>query len=832
MKQVKTLLLALMTLVGTMGVPTAHASTPIEKQICNGGHTTLSYSQLSGRNRTLEWHQGSADGQLLGTTATLTVAPNVTTNYYLIITDTTTNTSEQQTFVVTVNQTYEQTPTVITVCDSLQWNSVTYTTTGTYTAHLSSIKGCDSVVHQNIIVKHSTHKTLSQAACDNYTWNGHTYNQSGTYNHTSTNAASCDSTTSLILTINQSSSSSETKVACASLTWNGTTYNNSGNFTTTIPNAKGCDSTIALNLTINPTYETSETQTACDSYTWANGTGQTYTSSADITARLQSAKGCDSTITLHLTVKHATFGDTTAIACNSFIWYGTNHTVTPATAPTHLLPNANSAGCDSTVRLHLTVNHSSSSETSLSACDSYTWQGTNRTSTGIYRDTIPNAKGCDSAMTLALTIHPSYHITDNQTACDSYTWPVNGITYTSSTATPVTLSSHHACDSTITLVLNVNKSTTSDTAATACGSFTWYGITYTSTPTTTPTRTTTNAAGCDSTIRLHLIVNQPTSSSTTQTACDSYLWRGNSYTSSGTYTETIPNAKGCDSTMTLTLTIHPSRTTTVDQTVCDSYVWPATGQTYTSSADLVATLQTSKGCDSTVTLHLTVNRSTTSDTTATACASFVWHGTTFTQTPTQTPTYTTTNAAGCDSTIQLHLTIYSYDMPEVKELVTKKVPGSSTPLLLIYPRSDNEPDHLYQWYKDGVAINSASEQYYRLPPAERNPQSATTYSVLVSSQEMPLCASTSQVTLFPQNATNANLTLWPNPARETVSYHLEGEHPSRIDILNRNGELVLTNMVSDDARIDVGALPAGVYFVVVHDTNGNSHASQLIIMNN
>ncbi len=43
------------------------------------------------------------------------------------------------------------------------------------------------------------------------------------------------------------------------------------------------------------------------------------------------------------------------------------------------------------------------------------------------------------------------------------------------------------------------------------------------------------------------------------------------------------------------------------------------------------------------------------DTTATACESFVWHGTTYTESA--APTYTLTNAAGCDSIVTLYLTI-------------------------------------------------------------------------------------------------------------------------------------------------------------------------------
>jgi hypothetical protein len=59
-------------------------------------------------------------------------------------------------------------------------------------------------------------------------------------------------------------------------------------------------------------------------------------------------------VTLHLTVNNSTTGDTTATACNSFSWYGTTYTVSGT--PTHTFATA--AGCDSVVTLHLTIDQS------------------------------------------------------------------------------------------------------------------------------------------------------------------------------------------------------------------------------------------------------------------------------------------------------------------------------------------------------------------------------------------------------------------------------------------------------------------------------------------
>ena len=59
--------------------------------------------------------------------------------------------------------------------------------------------------------------------------------------------------------------------------------------------------TESLNLTINPSTSSSFSQTALDSYTWPVN-NQTYTTTGAYTAVIPNASGCDSTITLNLTM--------------------------------------------------------------------------------------------------------------------------------------------------------------------------------------------------------------------------------------------------------------------------------------------------------------------------------------------------------------------------------------------------------------------------------------------------------------------------------------------------------------------------------------------------
>ncbi|MGV3610852.1 MAG: ELWxxDGT repeat protein [Fluviicola sp.] len=449
------------------------------------------------------------------------------------------------------------------------------------------------------------------------------------------------------------------ETACGSYTWsvNNQTYTNSGVYSDTIPSSLGCDSIVTLNLTIVNPSNSNFVHTACDSYDWIDG--NTYTSSTNTpTFVLQNAVGCDSTITLNLTITHSTTGTDVQTACNSFNWIDGNTYTSTTNTPTYALHNA--AGCDSIVTLNLTIIQSSNVTDIQTACDSLTWidGNTYTSSTNTPTFILQNAAGCDSIITLNLTILSNNTI-DIQTACNSYDW-IDGNTYTSTTNTPTfVLQNAAGCDSIVTLNLTITHSTTGIDIQTACDSYDWIdGNTYTSS-TNTPTFMLQNAAGCDSTVTLNLTITHSTTGTDIQTACDSYDWiDGNTYTSStNTPTFVLQNAAGCDSTVTLNLTITNSTTVTDVQTACNSFDW-IDGNTYTSSTNTPTfVLQNAAGCDSIITLNLTILNASAVTEIQTACGSFTW--------PINGQTYTVSgqyvdsipNTAGCDSVITLDLTI-------------------------------------------------------------------------------------------------------------------------------------------------------------------------------
>ena len=696
-------------------------------------------------------------------------------------------------------------------CTSYAWHGTTYTTSGAKTWTGTNAAGCDSVVTLNLTIKQATSSTASPvSACGTYTWNATTYTTSGVKTFTTTNAASCDSVVTLNLTIKQATSSTASPASgCGSYTWHGTTYTTSGTKTWTGTNAAGCDSVVSITITINPITNTGVSQSACGSYSW-NGT--TYTASGNYTH----ANGTCSTDTLYLTIKQPTSStDAPASGCGSYSWHGTTYT----TSGTKTWTGTNAAGCDSVVSIVLTINPIANTGVTRSGCVSYTWSANGQTySTG---GTYTNANGC-STDTLHLTINQPTSSSSSYSACTSYQW--HGVTYTTSGAKTWTGTNAAGCDSVVTLNLTIKQPTSStDAPASGCGSYSWHGTTYTTSG--TKTWTGTNAAGCDSVVSiiitinpiantaitrsacvsytwtansqtystggtytnangcstdtLHLTINQPSSSSSSYSACTSYAWHGTTYTTSGAKTWTGQNAAGCDSVVTLNLTINqPTSSTDAPASECSSYSWH--GTTFTTSGTKTWTGTNAAGCDSVVTIAITIKQPTSStETPFIACGSYLWHGTTYNTSGMKT--WTGTNAAGCDSTVTLNLTVNE----NKDSIYTISSPGS------------------YTWSVNGIIYSTSG-----------------TYSDNSCGNKTLKLTIISDVVVYPNPTNDGKVTInWAN-ANITLGTRVS------VTVYDRVGRVVskLPNFLASSEVVDllIKSYSNGLYFIKIQTAVGES----------
>jgi ELWxxDGT repeat protein len=301
--------------------------------------------------------------------------------------------------------------------------------------------------------------------------------------------------------------SSISPTACGSYTSpSGNVWSVSGTYTDTIPNRAYCDSIITVNLTINSIDATTDIITTCDSLIWIDG--NTYTSNNNTaTHMLANVGGCDSLVTLDLTITNSNAGTDVIATCDSLVWIDGNTYSSNNNTATHMLTNV--LGCDSLVTLNLTITNSTIATDVITTCDSMIWidGNTYTSSNNTATHMLTNAVGCDSLVTLDLTITNSTAATDVIATCDSLIW-IDGNTYTSNNNTATHMLTNVAgCDSLVTLDLTITNSTAATDIITTCDSLMWIdGNTY-YVSNNTATHTLTNMAGCDSVVTLDLTIN-------------------------------------------------------------------------------------------------------------------------------------------------------------------------------------------------------------------------------------------------------------------------------------------------------------------------------------
>lgn len=158
-----------------------------------------------------------------------------------------------------------------------------------------------------------TQFTLTATGAVTYSWdNGvvndqsFTFTTEGYYTVVGTDALGCSNTVSVYLDLIQPTASTISPTACNSYTApDGVIYTTSGNYTVIIPNSAGCDSAISINLLIYNPNSGIDTRAVCDSLVWIDGITY-YSDNNSATFTLQNMNGCDSVVTLNLTVNRFT----------------------------------------------------------------------------------------------------------------------------------------------------------------------------------------------------------------------------------------------------------------------------------------------------------------------------------------------------------------------------------------------------------------------------------------------------------------------------------------------------------------------------------------------
>ncbi|MBK7426628.1 MAG: hypothetical protein IPI60_06185 [Saprospiraceae bacterium] len=567
------------------------------------------------------------------------------------------------------------------ICEgqTYDFNGVILDMTGTYTDSLNSVNGCDSIVTLNLTVSPVLEETISAEICQGaeYDFNGQILTVAGTYSTDLTNANGCDSIVTLILTVLPALEETIAVDICQGVTYdfNGQLLNISGTYTAQLTNSEGCDSIVTLILMVNPPLEETISAEICQGAVY-DFNGQLLTASGIYVADLVNSEGCDSIVTLNLTVNPAFEETITAEICQGATYDFNGQMLTVSGTYTTDLTNAQ--GCDSIVTLLLTVNPALEETITAEICQgvTYNFNGQTLTVGGTYTSDVTTAEGCDSIVTLILTVLPALEETITADICQGASYDFNGQMLTIGGTYTSDLTNAEGCDSIVTLILTVSPALQETISAEICQGaiFDFNGQQLTASGTYTSTITT--AEGCDSTITLLLTVNPALEETITAEICrgSTFDFNGQLLIVSGTYTSDQTTAEGCDSIVTLILTVSPALEETITAEICQGATYDFNGQIITNSGTYVADLTTAEGCDSIVTLILTVSPALEETITAEICqgTTFDFNGQILTVSGTYTSDLSTSN--GCDSIVTLILTVN----PALEETITAEICQGAT----------------------------------------------------------------------------------------------------------------------------------------------------------
>lgn len=282
------------------------------------------------------------------------------------------------------------------------------TVSGTYYDTLVAANGCDSIVATNLTFYSSviTHRDVQICAGAGFFAGGAFRTTAGTYYDTLTSSHQCDSVVATHLYILPTYSTIRNVSICQGQSYfaGGAFRTVSGAYNDRFTARNGCDSIVTTNLTVKPVFSTSVSVSICQGESYFAG-GQWRTTTGVYQNRLTASNGCDSVVTVNLTVRPEYLVNRNISICQGdSLFVGGKYRSQPGAYSDSL---QTAYGCDSVVVVNLNVLSTIITNRVVSLCagENYFAGGAYQTSDGVYYDTLRSAGSCDSVVITALTFH-------------------------------------------------------------------------------------------------------------------------------------------------------------------------------------------------------------------------------------------------------------------------------------------------------------------------------------------------------------------------------------------------------------------------------------------
>lgn len=299
-----------------------------------------------------------------------------------------------------------------TICEGGVYNGNGFTglmKAGSYKRKFARTSGCDSIVTLNLSVTPTAYTTIIDTICfgGKYVWNGKEYTETGVYVDTLPSVTGCDSVVTLLLTVSEVIATTQYVNICYGETYpfGSQVISTTGRFEELFKTVDGCDSLVTLFATVLPNYNDTINAVIKEGEEYNSDGFQGMTEEGVYTLKLESVDGCDSIITLNLTVlTDVTSEESITLCFGATYTFGTQE-ISKEGQYTEVFKAAD--GGDSTVVLTVTVlpDYRQTIEATICAGEVYNENGfENLRTTGVYKNELKSVEGCDSTITLNLTV--------------------------------------------------------------------------------------------------------------------------------------------------------------------------------------------------------------------------------------------------------------------------------------------------------------------------------------------------------------------------------------------------------------------------------------------
>ena len=293
--------------------------------------------------------------------------------------------------------------------------------------------GCDSVVVLNLFVRDAVVNRHDVSICSDelpYVFNGKQCYTAGEYVDSLIAQNGNDSLEILSLTVNPVEHYLLVDTVCSNAVYefNGKYYTESGTYTDTLKTYLGCDSIVTLELTVNSVKKDTVDAEICEGKTFAFN-GVEYSASGYYTYDGKTFDGCDSTVVLRLVVVPAERDTVSERICDGEIYEFLEKTYTQSGAYTDTVRNEEGCLEIKTLLLSVAENSVTEKDTVITQGDTLLYNGRIITSSGAYTDTLVNMNGCDSIVILHVSTQSGLDNTGITVMTELYPNPASGMSY-------------------------------------------------------------------------------------------------------------------------------------------------------------------------------------------------------------------------------------------------------------------------------------------------------------------------------------------------------------------------------------------------------------------